>query len=348
MARGSGANGHHAAQAASRSTVCSSAELALDVAFEELAELLASHASFCLTTHVSPDGDAIGSSLALAAILRSQGANVYLWHTEGDPTGFDVLGQESWCSGPPVDMHNRVAVVLDCSSPERAACDMAAFAEAISVVSVDHHASNTCFSDLDVVGPDAASTCSLLTRLADRMGVTLTPEMALPLYYGLWQDTGGLRYSNATPAEHALRDRLAAVLGPEAHASLEAALSYVPDSWHAYAALALDRISEIAPGVHFTSLDQADVAACAVPDAELGGANDTALDAILELPGRLHVFWYEKPDGTGSVSLRCNSDATDCSEIALAMGGGGHKAAAGFTPQGSRDETIAAIAAHFA
>jgi phosphoesterase RecJ-like protein len=307
------------------------------------AAVVASSGRFCLTTHIHPDGDAIGSTLALKALLEARGDDVVLWHAEGTPAGFEALGEHVWLTECPADIAERVAIVLDSATEERTACDLGELAQATIVLALDHHKSNSRFASINAVSPDAPATAVLVTALADILGVELTESIARPLYYGLWTDTGGLRYANATPEAHALHARLAAALGAEAYAALDAELTHIPASWQAYGDLGLAHAREIAPGLLFSALGPADAAACDLDPENQKQANDVALNLIQERPARLHVLWYELSDGYRSVSLRCQSKQTDCAALAAQFGGGGHAAAAGFTTSDSSDQVAAAI-----
>jgi len=341
MARGNGAAGCLEAKAGTRG----GAVPTFAAEFSRLAHELARRRRFVLTTHIRPDGDALGSAIALKLILEAAGADVYLWHAEGDPYGFDTLALPGvrWHSGCPVDIESRTAVILDCATRERAAAGDE-LESALSVLQLDHHASNPRFAAINAVGADAPSTTFLIAGLADKLGVAITPEIALPLYYGLWTDTGGFRYANATPEAHAMRARLAACLGPERYDALEAEFNNVPESFRAYAARGDEARRVIAPEVLFVALGQDDCAASEVDPQDQKSANDEVLNVIQERPARLHALWYEMADGTRSVSLRCQSKRVDCAALALSFGGGGHTAAAGFTTTDDRDTVAAAIA----
>jgi phosphoesterase RecJ-like protein len=175
------------------------------------AVLIAGARQVALACHVSPDGDALGSMLALHLLARSQDvASVASW-----PQPFVVAPHYEFLPGldlatKPADFPSRpdVMVTFDCGSLERLGELAIPAADAASrgrLIVLDHHVTNDNYGAINVVDPDAAATAVVVRRLATRLGWPLTREAAICLYTGLVTDTGRFQYSNTTPDVFALR-----------------------------------------------------------------------------------------------------------------------------------------------
>ena len=158
---------------------------------------------FLLTSHVNPDGDAIGSELGLARLLRSLGKGAVVWNRDPIPAVYRPLpGSERVHSGeqPPAGFPEKfdAVVVLECPSPDRTGLE--AHVGSLPVINIDHHLGNQHYGAVNWVDSAAPAVGEMVFRLAQALKVTLDPETASCLYLTLVTDTGGFRYSNATPA----------------------------------------------------------------------------------------------------------------------------------------------------
>ncbi len=163
-----------------------------------------------LVAHVNPDGDSLGSALALALALRTLGCRL---RVSFDAEPFAVLrtlhflaGQELLVDPVTITTRPGLVVCLDTASRSR----LARITSGSMVVVVDHHASNTRFSDLNLVDSEAASTSAMVVDLIDALGVALDADLAAAIYTGLVTDTGSFRFAATTPAVHRLAARLLA------------------------------------------------------------------------------------------------------------------------------------------
>src|SRR5688572_18579708 len=158
--------------------------------------------SLSLACHVSPDGDALGSMLAMHHLCRSQGvASVASW-----PEPFIVAPHYTFLPGldlaiKPQDFPDvpEVMMTFDCGSMARLGGLEPAARSAHELIVVDHHASNDRYGTINVIDPSAAATAVMVRRLAEALGWPLTRDAALCLYTGLVTDTGRFQYSNTTP-----------------------------------------------------------------------------------------------------------------------------------------------------
>lgn len=305
-----------------------------------IADALREHDRFLVVTHENPDGDALGSMLAMTLALHSLGKDAVMYLPAGAPLpreyGFMTLDELR--RDPPDDAAERVLVAVDCASEKRIG-DADAIARAPLTVDIDHHHDNTRFGDVNLVVSDASSTGEVLRDLFAELGIALTPELAEPLYIALVTDTGRFQYSNTTPKSL----RLAAELieaGADFHGIFQRVYETVDLAKLKLLARVLERAEVLEGGrivvSHLLRSDFVDAGA-SEPYSE------GLIDYLREVEGaELAVFIRDQmgPGATGHKgSLRASIDELDVSAIARRFGGGGHRQAAGF----SSDDTIAEI-----
>ena len=160
---------------------------------------------FLLTSHVNPDGDAIGSELGLARILRLQGKGAVVWNRDETPTLYRPLpGSDRIHTGAeaPAGFPERfeAVIVLECPSLDRTGLDEPLAASELPLINIDHHLGNQHYGAVNWVDSAAPAVGEMVFRLSQALKVALEPEVASALYLTLVTDTGGFRYSNATPA----------------------------------------------------------------------------------------------------------------------------------------------------
>jgi len=297
--------------------------------------------SLALACHQSPDGDALGSMLALHHLCRSQGkASVASW-----PEPFEVAAHYRFLPGlelatPPADFPVRpeVMVTFDCASPGRLG-ELAEAADAADeLVVVDHHASNDGYGSVNVIEPEAAATAVLVRRLAAELGWELDRDAALCLYTGLATDTGRFQHSNTTPEVFALAEELASFDLPIAEISR-----------HLFEEDRLACLQLMGSCLARAELD-ADLRFVAswltTEDLERHGVELAETEGLIDLVRRaaeaeVTCVLKETPEGV-RVSLRSLSE-TDVAAVARLFGGGGHRLAAGFTVPGTVPEVLAAV-----
>ncbi len=308
---------------------------------DRAAQVLSEARSVALACHQVPDGDALGSMLALHHLCRRRGLpSVASW-----PEPFVVAPHYAFLPGldavtVPADFPARpeVMVTFDCGSLGRLGELSAAAGGAGELIVVDHHVSNDRYGSINVVDADAAATAVVVRRLAERMGWPLTRDAALCLYTGLVTDTGRFQYANTTPEVFGLAQELASFDLPIA------AMTRQLFEQHSFAYLQL-----VAACLARAELDQElrFVATWVTADdlARHGVALEES-EGLIDLVRRaaeadVSCVLKETPEGT-RVSLRAVSD-TDVSAIAARFGGGGHRAAAGFTAPAPVAEVLSAV-----
>jgi phosphoesterase RecJ-like protein len=312
-----------------------------EVGADRVAQLLAPPGRKVLvTTHRKPDGDAAGSMIGLTRILRGLGHDVVMWHVEGPGLPDDLawlLGpDEAVVGGPVADHEERLVVSVDAATSHRMTDDDPS-ALGGPIINIDHHHDNPMWGHYNFVDGRASSSAEMVVRVADALGAEITREVALPLYVGLVTDTGRFSYGSTGAQAHAVAARLIDA-GVDPAAVFRRVYEGVPfgDVRLVGRALAGAR-SELEGRLIIAVITDDDV-------TEAGGQNsDGVVEALRAVAGAEVAAVIRQVHGAWRVSVRSSGDTVDVSAIAALEGGGGHRAAAGFTSQRDPDAIIALI-----
>jgi phosphoesterase RecJ-like protein len=295
-----------------------------------------------ITCHVHPDGDALGSALALHRALANAGQKAVVSFSEP----FTVAPHYRFLAGldrlTPPDQVPRSAdlfVCFDTGSLDRLGSLVDAFQGAARTVVIDHHASNTRFGEVNLIDPEAPASAVLCRELLRRLDLPLDREIATCLYTGLVTDTGRFQYQATTPDTHMLAAELLEA-GVEQYEVAKAVFETNHIEYLRLVAAALGRIVQVPEAsLVWTRVGLADLAAHGVDMEETEGLIDLVrTDGASDVAAVLK----EQPDGGHKVSLR-SKGATDVGRLATQFGGGGHKYAAGFTSELDADTIVAAL-----
>lgn len=307
-----------------------------------IAEALAGPArKFTVTTHRKPDGDAAGSMIGLARVLRGRGHDVIMWHVEGpglpDDLAWLLAPGEEVRAGPVEDGDDRTLVSVDAATSHRVSDDDPSLL-GDPIINIDHHHDDPAWGDINLIDGDASSTAELILQVMDAMGVPLTDDVALPLYVGLVTDTGRFSYASTGPGAHRAAARMveAGVRPGEVYRRLYE-LTPLGDLRLAGRAIAAAR-AELDGRLVVAVITDDDIAAAGGDDSDgvveaLRAARGAEVSALIRAAG----------DGEWRVSTRASGDSIDVSAIAALEGGGGHRAAAGFTSHRDPEAIIAFI-----
>ena len=305
-----------------------------------VADALRSHDRFLLVTHENPDGDALGSLLAMKLALDSLGkdSEMYLYGDAPLPREYAFMPLEGLLREPPEDAAERVLVALDCANEQRMGPDTTLLGQAPLSIDIDHHHDNSRFGDLNLVVGDASSTGEVLRDVFAELGVELTPEIAEALYIGVVTDTGRFQYSNTTPKTLRLAAELVEA-GADVHRVFQSIYESVELAKLKLLARALERAQVYEGGRLVVSyLLRSDFTELTVAEAYSEGI----IDYLRAVEGAEMAALIREPprrDGPARrVSLRASNDELDVSAIARKSDGGGHRQAAGFSSDESVDE----------
>lgn len=305
---------------------------------------------FVVTTHENPDGDALGSLLAMHLALGrlDKDSVMYLAGAAPIPGEYHFMDLGGLSRELPSDVAERTLVAVDCANESRLGADPAILHQVPFTIDIDHHHDNSRFGDLNLVVADASSTGEVLRDLFRELGVEITPQLAEPLYVALVTDTGRFQYSNTS----AKALRLAAEL-VEAGADVQKVFQGVYESVQfaklKLLARALER-AEIYEGgrlviSHLVRTDFAEVGA-------VEPYSEGIIDYLRAVEGADMAALIREPPRGGPperrISLRASIDELDVSAIARKSGGGGHRQAAGFSSDDSIEEIRNFIVSEFA
>jgi bifunctional oligoribonuclease and PAP phosphatase NrnA len=307
-----------------------------------LARLL-DDARFVLATHEHPDGDALGSLVAMQELLTGLGKDSLMYVGSDDlplPEEYRMFLLEGAIHAPPADIAERTVVFLDCGNIDRNSA--AVLRDGEHLLNIDHHHDNTRFGTLNHVVPDASCTAEIVWDLMHGLERSPTLVAAQALYIGLITDTGRFMYENTGPRAHLMAADL-----------IEAGVDVADVYRRLYEEMAPAKLELMATAL--SQLQRYDdgeltISALSAENFDRSGAEDHYSEGIIDqlraVRGtKVAVLVRElrtgERAGQQKVSLRAAGDDVDVSLIARAQGGGGHRRAAGFTTTLTLEELIA-------
>jgi bifunctional oligoribonuclease and PAP phosphatase NrnA len=318
---------------------------------EQVVEELRLGEKFLLTTHENPDGDALGSLVAMHEILELMGKdNVMFMSAEDFPLPYEyrTLPLDDVSHELPTDAEERTIVFLDCGNIDRMPVSFLRRDDA-HIVNIDHHHDNTEFGTANLVVGGASCTAEIIYGLMEDLGVEPTREIAEALYVGLVTDTGKFQYQNTTPEAHRMAAELIA-RGVDVHEEFRRLYENVPFAKLQLLACVLSQVERYDDGrltvSYITRSDYLDT-----------GADESYSEGIVDhiravegtvVAALIREQLKEGREGVSKVSLRAATDDVDVSVIARKEGGGGHRQAAGFSTEKSGSELIDLIRAEIA
>ena len=299
---------------------------------------------FFLTTHENPDGDALGSLVAMNAILQKLGKDTVMFMRETEfPLPYEyryLLAEDGAIHFAPADLQERTVIFLDCGSFERMAVDFLRD-DSLTLINIDHHHDNTKFGSLNMVESTRSSTAEIVYSIAKELDVEIDPFMADALYVGLVTDTGRFMYQNTGPLAHEMAADLLRC-GVDVHAAYTRLYEDQPFGKVELLGRALSTIQRFDGGLlTIVNLTKADF--------DETGSEETWTEGIVDfaraVAGTAVGAMYRQLTGEGrehlaKVSLRSSDSRVDVSVIAREFGGGGHKQAAGATTELSLEDAI--------
>jgi phosphoesterase RecJ-like protein len=293
---------------------------------------------FLVCSHAQPDGDAVGSMLALGILLEQIGKRADLVTADRIPAHYLQLpGVEKIRTAQRVDGTYDAVILLECDSLSRTKL---LGLEEFYLINIDHHYSGQDFAHLNWIDRDAASVGEMVYRLARAAGATLTPEMATCLYVTVLTDTGGFCYGPVLESTFSLARELV-LAGADPIAIAQNVYFSAPVSKLRLLGSALRRLTcEGRLAWLWVTRD----------DMELNRATEEDSDGIVNFALGVEgveaaVFLRESPEGRIRLSLRSKGEV-NVAAIAERLGGGGHENSAGCTLDGPLPRALAEILAH--
>jgi phosphoesterase RecJ-like protein len=299
----------------------------------DILEALNSRGRFLIATHVRPDGDAVGSVLAMTFILRHMGK-------EADPYCQDsIISSHEFLPGSSQIRHKvetpeiyDAAIMVDCGDYHRVGPALeGAILRIPYLINIDHHLNGAPFGDISWVSPVASSTCEMLYDLAESIPMHPDAQIATLLYTGLLTDTGSFRFSNTT-------ERVLEIARHLVQCGAEP--SYIAEQvYDSSSPQRIQLLARVLSTVEFHADDQlvtAELTQRMFTETDTTPADTESFINHLRSvrTARMAIIFREEADGVINVSMR-SKGSVDVSSMARSFGGGGHYHAAAFRVRGS-------------
>lgn len=295
--------------------------------------------SFLITAHENPDGDAVGSTLALANFLHKLGKDVTIYYCDPLPDNYNFLPLADTVLNFIPDRLYDICFVLDSGELGRAGEALGSAKNIGKIINIDHHPDNKKFGAINLLDSKASATGALIYRIIKSAGHVIDYATALCIYTAIITDTGSFRYSNADPEAFYITGEMVA-LGINPWFVSERLYESQPRKRLELLALALSTLHVAERG---------DIASITVTLDMLAktGATSDLTDGFINYPRSIRgvevaIFFREIDAGVYKVGFR-SKGKIDVSSLAAAFGGGGHHNAAGCKIFGTTEETMRRI-----
>ena len=305
--------------------------------FDEIGRVLREHQRFAILSHVRPDGDALGSQLALALSLQQLGKNVRVWNEDGMLEKYSFLPRSELLTKPPSTAADvDVAIALDTAIQNRLGTALTAIRSAKIWINIDHHVSNPGYGDLVIVDPNAPATGEIIFSLIKSQGLPFNHDIAENLYAAISTDTGSFQYPKTSARTFEIAAELVRGGGLDVGQISQ-------QLYENYPRRRLELLRELLRTTRFEFGDRAAsfslTSKTAADLAVLPEDNEGLIDHLRAIRGVIvAVFFEELADGKVRVSMRSKDEAVDVCAICQKFGGGGHTLAAGARVRGSLAE----------
>jgi phosphoesterase RecJ-like protein len=298
---------------------------------QQIVDALRTRRRFVLSSHARPDGDSIGSQLAMAYALRAMGKEATVVNADPAPPPLIAFpGVPDIRIAPRADGEFDAAIIMECGDLARTGV---AGLEHFYVINIDHHQGNTGFGQINWFDASAAACAEMVYDLVRALGVPLSKEIATHVYLAILTDTGSFHYSGISPKTFDI-----------CRECLEAGVDPVLVARHVYDSNNMGRLKLFGAVLNVMQVDRSGRIAALYVDHEMtdaAGGTYEDTEGLVNLPLTVKeiqavVFLKQERDGEYRVSLRSKGDI-DVNAIAKAFGGGGHKNASGCTVSGPID-----------
>ncbi|MFC1855110.1 bifunctional oligoribonuclease/PAP phosphatase NrnA [Thermodesulfobacteriota bacterium] len=297
-------------------------------------EAIRGNSSFLITSHISPDGDALGSISALYTLLKKMGKEITIYLYDKIPAELSFLnGLDNITRVLPEKRHD-VVITVDCANLSRAGAELIQFENYGLLINVDHHKGNDNFGDINIVDKDICSTGMLIYKIIKAADIEIDYDMAVAIYLTILVDSGSFHYSNASSEAF----RIAAEM-------IDKGVNPWDVAEHVYENQPVSRINLLKISLEqietFVDVGFASMIVTRQMLKETGATFDMT-DGFINYPRSIHgieiaLLFKEIFPGRYKVSFRSKKSA-DVGSIAEQFGGGGHKNAAGCIIDGDMDK----------
>ena len=304
--------------------------------FEQIGRALREHQRFAVFSHVRPDGDALGSQLALGRSLKKLGKDVRIWNEDGMLEKYSFLPDAELLTRPPAEPEDvDVIVALDTAIQNRLGTALPAVRGSKLCINIDHHPSNPGYGDLVYIDSNAPATGQILFELMTNQKLPIDPAIAENLYVAISTDTGSFQYPNTTARTFEIAAELV-------RAGVDVGrVSQI--TYENYPRRRVELLRDLLGTMRFDANDRVASFSLSLATAKKLGVfpedNEGLIDHLRAIRGVIvAVFFEELADGKVRVSMRSKSDNVNVCAICEKFGGGGHVLAAGARVKGSLAE----------
>jgi len=304
--------------------------------FVQIGSALREHQRFAVLSHLRPDGDALGSQLAMALSLEILGKNVKVWNEDGLLEKYNFLPGGAKLTRPPSEPEDfDVAIALDTATQNRLGRAADSVRKAKLWINIDHHQSNPGYGDLVYIDPTSPATGQILFELLQDQKLPMDRAIAENLFIAISTDTGSFQYPNTTARTFEIGAEL---LRSGVEVGRVSQLLY-----ENYPRRRMELLRELLGTMRFSGKDQIASFSLSQNVASKLGVKPEDTEGLIDHLRAIHgvivaIFFEELSDGKVRVSIRSKSDKVDVSAICQQFGGGGHKLAAGARVRGTLAE----------
>jgi phosphoesterase RecJ-like protein len=304
--------------------------------FEQIGRALREHQRFAVFSHVRPDGDALGSQLALGLSLKKLGKDVRIWNEDGMLEKYSFLPQSNLLTKPPDEPEDvDVIVALDTAIQNRLGNTLASVRSSKLCINIDHHPSNPGYGDIAYIDPKSPATGQILFELMTNQKLPFDPAIAENLYVAISTDTGSFQYPNTTARTFEIAAELVRAGVDVGRVSQ---LTY-----ENYPRRRAELLRDLLGTMRFEANDRVASFSLSLATAKKLGVlpedNEGLIDHLRAIHGIIvAVFFEELADGKVRVSMRSKNEKVNVCAICEKFGGGGHILAAGARVKGTLAE----------
>jgi bifunctional oligoribonuclease and PAP phosphatase NrnA len=304
--------------------------------FREIARVIRASQSFAVLSHIRPDGDALGSQLALGLSLKQLGKDVRIWNEDGMLDKYSFVPRAELLSRPPPNAEDvDVAIALDTAIQNRLGTTLQSIRSAKIWINIDHHQSNPRYGDLVYIDAKAPATGQILYDLIKSETLPIDLEIGENLYVAISTDTGSFQYPNTSARTFEIAAELVGMGVEVGRVSQQLYENYPRRRVELLRELLTTMRFEASGLVASFSLSLNTAAELHV----LPEDNEGLIDHIRAIRGVIvAIFFEELSDGKVRVSMRSKSEKVDVCAICQQFGGGGHTLAAGARVRGTLEE----------
>lgn len=304
--------------------------------FHDIAKVLREHQRFAVLSHVRPDGDALGSQLAMGLALKHLGKDVVIWNEDGMLEKYAFVPRAELLTKPPNEPRDfDVMVALDTAIQNRLGTAGGAVRSAKIGINIDHHPSNPGYGDLVYIDADAPATGQIIFELIRSEQLPFDRDIAENLYVAISTDTGSFQYPNTTARTFEIAAELV-------RAGVDVG-GISQKLYENYPRRRVELLRELLGTMRFSAEGKIASFRLSLETANRLGVlpedNEGLIDHLRAIRGVvIAVFFEELPDGKVRVSMRSKDEAADVCAICKQFGGGGHTLAAGARVRGTLGE----------